>query len=420
MLRIRTENALQYILLYLMLVSHGSGLLLAIGSRWPYIYILISLFIIVWHGRADHQRIFAYVCILCACLMVTRYVAGGVGIDIMVTIVARVLIAYSAVIQNRKKCAENYVKLSGILCCFSVVFFVLLNANRKSLTLLLPFQANAGNNVIFCFNPVFTNNLLGGADFVMRNNGMYTEPTLMAIQVLTTLFILITMRSDLHFDDKVWKRYIAIMVVTLLTTLSTTGYITLMVSIVILVLAGEFSKKFKVSTCLVTIAILTVAYLEYRVNGDRGLIGYFFLRKTMSVSSTGQMVLDLGAAGTGNARISVILASLALLPRYPLGCGYNIFSNYILNYSLMGQASSGGGFMTELAVFGIIPFVTTMLFYYKGVMRATSDRVFTAIFFVILIITTTAESTTYYSAFIMIAVLGYHCPIQREAIGDTL
>ncbi|OUN38704.1 hypothetical protein B5G28_08410 [Faecalibacterium sp. An77] len=422
MLKIKKSNILQYILLYMMLVSHGSGIRLMIGSRWPYIFFFISFLIILWHAKAAHSRICAYTGMICALAIVTRMTAGGIGLEIIITIAARILIAYAAVIVNRETCARNYVRLSVFLASASLPFWFIINANRGLLTVLLPYRAAASEAVFFCFNPFYTYNVNGATDVVMRNNGIYTEPTLMCIQLLTTLYVLVAMKPQLKIEEKNWKRSLIIMVVALLTTLSTTGYITFMVIVVAFVATNDgYSRRLKNRICFGIAIILACAIIEYNINGDSGIVGYFFLRKTISVNDLGQATLNFGAAGTGNARLSVIFAALELIPRYPLGCGYQIYSNFILNHSIMGIQSSGGGLMAEMAVFGVIPLCMTIVYLYNGVKRISTSREMMAIYFMIWVITTLSESTMYYSVFFLIALLGYNSPdLSCQSIEEAL
>lgn len=415
-LSINMDAILQYIVLYLMLITHGSGLLLAMGDRWPYIYILISGLIIIWYKQTSHQRIILFTIIIVCSIMLTRITVGGVGISIISTILARTLIGYSAVILNKKACATRFVRLSTFLSLGSLICFILLNINRKLLAILLPFRVSAGFGVYFLYNPIFTNNELGAGDFVLRNNGLYTEPTLMAIQALCALYILFLVPDLLDINEKERKKHVIITIITLLTTLSTTGYTTVLICIVIFVLKGKYPIKIKRNICITVFIIACVAYLEYYQNGKNGLIGYFFLRKLVGSNAVGEAVIDFGAAGTGEARISVILSALALLPRYPFGCGYDIFGNYIRTHSIMGEASSGGGFMSELAVLGLIPMVTVIAYLYKGVRRLSSQFSAVVIFFVIWIVTTMAESTVFYPVFFMIATIGFcnNCNVYKK------
>ncbi|WP_419169412.1 hypothetical protein [Negativibacillus massiliensis] len=404
-LRINITSLTQYLMLYFMLNTMSTGYLLTLGNNWPLIGLAASVFVLVWHGRGNHQSILIVVASTIVCIILTRYLVGGIGIFAIYVIVSRILLGYTSVIVDKKNCALRLIRLGSVLNVGSLIYYTIFSFNKSLLPVLLPFEGVAESGAVFLFNPVFTYNAQGINDTVLRNNGIYTEPTLMAIQLLSLIFLLIFLNKKICMTETERKKHLIIAVITLLTTLSTTGIIAFSIAIIIYVLMGDKSVAFKIRVVILIGIFFLIATVEWTLNGQNGIVYEFFLRKTTSINEAGQMVVDL-SADTGIARISAIVAALSLIFKYPLGCGYTIYNDHVSKYSLMGVQSAGGGIVNEIAIFGIIPVSVALVYILKGVSKYI-DKSAIPIFIVIFFSTTMAESTMYYSIFFTIATIGY-------------
>lgn len=396
---------IQYCLLYMMLLTQSSGLLMSIGENWIYIYIAISALILLHHARENHTKFLITLAVIEFSIILTRYLVGGVGTLVLFTISAKILFGYTAVLFDRENCATRYVRLSSFLAVISIIHWGVINLNKNLLTVLLPSSVGHGEAVIFRYNPFFCYNANGIYDEILRNNGIYTEPTLMAIQILAAIFILFYLKDSLTITEKEWKKHVFISLAALITSFSTTGFITLIITVVVYVCINDYDQDIKTRVVLFSILIVIVAVVDVTANGEDGLVYKFLLSKTTSISVSGQRVIDL-SANTGIARISVIESAIQVIPKYPLGCGYDYFNDYLMRYSEMGAQSAGGGLFKELAVLGIFPILSIIL-YMSSCVKRLNIKGARLIYFLIVIITTMAESTLFYSVFIMVAAICY-------------
>lgn len=413
-LQVKKSAIIQYLILYYMLSVSGSGLRLSLNSRWSFLAMVISGLILIRLFRQNHQRVLLLGALTTGCLLLTRFSVGGIGLDALLANASRILLGYCVVAYDRRYFATRLVRLGAVLNVGSLFFFTLLNINKSLLPVLLPVRATVGDGVAFLYNPFFTFNELGVYNTILRNNGIYTEPTLMAIQVLCVFYVLFFAKSILLMGDNEWKKHVILSAITLLTTLSTTGYVAFSLMLLIYVLMSNADRKLKRRVVCGIILVFGLLIGELLINGDSGLVSSVFLSKTIRIDDNGKRVFDLGAAGTGSARLSAIGAALALIVKYPLGSGYDNYKYYVERFSLMGSQSAGGGFIVDTAVYGLVPTFATLFFLIGGVKRVQQKSAI-PVFLCMFIITTLAESTMYYPIFFSIVAMCYLCIENREA-----
>lgn len=368
-LKLDVRNIIHYLLIYLVIAFQGSpiycqyqDILLIVAILFACIFLFIRKQLIVIN------KDIAYIYLLLVVMLITVVTSGG-SLTVMSVgnMIARFLLTYVCIAYDRKYVVDRFVKMVFFLSICSLIIFVIQIVDFSLIYKLPSYYINEHNQK-------FYGGILAGAAKIhqYRNIGIATEPGRHQIYLITALFFLLFRSEQLYVKMKKKGIICVCIIVTLLTTQSTTGYIAL-----IIVIGGYLLKRQKniskdntrirqkiKSLLLVMILGLIIYVLS---TGEENFIYQSLINKLFD--TTGHLNLK---QNTGSARTISILLDLSIALKHPLGLGYTKYQKiWTANrgmFSFIGFADSSSttGITSTLAAFGFPAWIMIMWYYIKN------------------------------------------------------
>ena len=229
-----------------------------------------------------------------------------------------------------------YNKILFILCSISLFLFIVAT-NFSWLLGYFPIQENIA---AVQFTNIYIACVMQGVGEV-RNTGIFREPG------VYTTYILLGIIFELFYMVKPRVLYVALFVVTLLTTYSTAGILVFMLVLAAYIISTrENSRKLKIATILVLFPLMIY------VNFNETIFSNIFLKFNPDASSYGSTM----------ARLASFVVNFDMLLKNPLfGSGLTnytvLFESYayeIYGLHLSASGQSTNSFMSLLATYGIV------------------------------------------------------------------
>lgn len=277
-----------------------------------------------------------------------RLVLGSISVPSAIAFIAKITLGYIIIryLGNNFKFAVfqvmfviSFISLFGYLWNF-VGFDIpaIVSFERTD-----PYRDNSARNIL-----LFHQNSAGA-----RNSGMFWEPGVFACYInLAFLFYLGSIKSLLtHQRFKVF-----IILLALVTTYSTTGYIVLFL-VAAITIYFEYSKKYGVLVVPIFLIFGLGAYFTYE-NTE-------FLKEKIDSQFNAASNRDEGEFAPD--RLSALLFDLHYIAKHPLtGNGYDSNTRFADHPSLIGEElGHGNGFSDFLASMGVLSLLFYSFYIYK-------------------------------------------------------
>jgi hypothetical protein len=368
---IRPGVIIHYLLIYLMLIANASAFYTMHREILPAVMISICVLIALLKQIRPDKNITIFGVVLLTVITVVRLMNnGGIGINIFLDFISKCLIVYTAYSYDPEFFLKRYSKLVLFLSGISLVFYTLSHINTGLARSIL----GEGYNY---FGYTYYGRFLYVLVPDMRNTGIYSEPGLFQIVIISCLFFLMYLPGRLLISKRQNIISQIILITALITTGSATGYICLGVLFIgILFHKKDSIKRFAFRMLIAAIALLAV---DYAVNREDSILKPYLFDKLNELSTSSGDNLK-----TGDARIAVAQLSMKLTARYPLGAGVEKFG--LLKVEELRTTAAGGGLFYYLAVLGIIGWLSVMWYIfipgYKYMPDKTSFLVFIALYII--------------------------------------
>lgn len=347
-----------YLLIYALLMFNGS--IIYRNNQDVFLIIFLALGLgQIFKTRNNYQTqklVIAMVPMELAMILTSITTRGSLSLGTILNITARFVFCYYVYSFNKIKFVPRYIKTVTFLAGISLVFFC-LQLIAPSLITSLCFKSTYSEG-IFYTNPLFTYALW----HPKRNVGIMTEPGLYQIILNSALYLLLFGKRNINVIHRRFI-YITIIIIAVITTQSTTGYI----GLAIILLGYSFrnnhnniGQRIKDRMYLMfAICFFTIIAIVFFKNIS--FIKTTIIDKIIS-QETGKIDFTVS---TGKSRIVSMLTDLKVFQLYPLGCGYTIYSDIWkgLMVEHIGDSSSSAGITYSLAVFGILFWVCLWRFY---------------------------------------------------------
>lgn len=411
-MRIQKKAILQYYLLYLLFLSQGAAMQLNNQLFWDLLMFVSAGIILLLHFRQINSVLFITIGVMLFGILLTRFTSGGLGIEVIIRYVGRIISAYLVFFIDRDRCILRFVKMIKFFSYLSLVHFILFNLSKNLIPIVLNMRGYTQGGVIFDYSFFYAYNNDGVNDTFIRNTSIFTEPALYAMVLVFTLYICLYKNDLLYFTQKERNYSISLFLITLVTTFSTTGFVAAIVLFIIYWFNKSDYLMRKKITKLLCLCII-VAGAEIIINGNDSLVLNLFIYKLFSGSLDSGLIFDLNA-GTGRYRVSAISTAWYAFLNTPLGLGYDRLQSLIVSTSLFGEASAGGGLVREIAVFGAITSIGYFAYLLIGVKKSICYKSELVAFILIYIICTMSSSTMFYAVPILVASAGYFNIVQKD------
>jgi hypothetical protein len=230
-----------------------------------------------------------------------------------------------------KESAIRYTKLLYFISCFSLITFV-LNIFLPSFFSFFP-EIDAtvrAVNVFFSIIPL-------GMETYIRNFGAWGEPGMYGVYLFVAFLL------ELFYFKANSPKFLLLFTISVITTFSTATYIScIILYFVFLWNSQSIKRKYKIAILCVSVLLL-FAIVAYSLTGGGNSYVFAKLLETDSDS------------GTTFERIRAVQTAISLIVSYfPFGCGWGVYSDYLLNEETILTATPLNWFAIYGVLYGII------------------------------------------------------------------
>lgn len=421
-IRINKETVFHYFLLYLLIIWQDAGIKLYFGTtRVETITLVVSGLCILQYARCRSKWMFLFSAVLLGNVVIVRFLTAGVGISYLMSSISGISIATVAVTFNSEKFAYRFVRIVSFFAAVSLLMwlFTLLFPEifqRLSLISYSPYSRRVYTTAEDYFlRPV---SYYGGLLYVARvgndltrNNGLFNEPGLYQMVLNTALFLVMFYPKQCSKNQKEQTGLTYLLILTIVTCQSTTGYLSLLMIIVAyMVVHKKTGSRIKIIRLIVGAIILFA--MDAITNGEESLLSTV-IRSKINISSSG-----IEFIGSGIHRVNTTLIVLGALLKSPWGIGFDRFEQLI---TLAGKTSSDGtALMVAFGSLGIQMLAVLIIFVaVPMVKRRTPFLLFVTALFMY-INTTMGQSSIFYPALLVLCLvpdLNLKQPVSGEGVG---
>jgi hypothetical protein len=393
----------QYMLIYFIIMSTGSTLYRTYAYTFNIVMLLLSCyFLIVKKIRIKHNVYFYLIFIITSALFVRTINDGGVGYKGILSWAAKILITYVAIRYNEKKFLTRFIKeviVFGLisliiwgLCLYNVNMMIGLTKVKYIMTTYSTYYGG----ILYIIRPAE----------LTRNNGIFNEPGLYQIVLCTAIFCLLFFRRLLYMSQKEITRSLILLSGILLTTQSTTGYISYAVMLGAYILINNDRYLKNKIIILITLGIVFV-FIDFIIRGENSLISSIVFAKLSATGITSTLIVS----SSGSARVAKIVVSIQSILVHPFGIGFDKFDNLLIDkgyVNFWGMITATGAYLFQfMAVMGIIPLVVTVYWIFKQVYVNNRSNIVLAVYIFIFLNTTLAQTDIFFPALLLIPAINY-------------
>lgn len=251
--RRKKDTLLDYLLIYAMLLC-TSGFYFHSKSLAYTVPAIVAVIAVLFHNIEVKKRIF----IITGILLLNAFFSSVIGGDELRTILFLVIAISSAFIissvYSKQEYIDIFVNLIFVLCICSIIIFTITFISTSFVS-RFP-RLYDGNSSAYFLGITFIRPATRWV--AMRNQSIFWEPG-----VFQTYIVLAFMFEISVYGKRRTSRIVTF-VIALVTTMSTTGYIALFISIVIWLLEVNHKKRTKILRFLISFfAILGLAFIVY-------------------------------------------------------------------------------------------------------------------------------------------------------------
>lgn len=357
---IYTDELWQYISIYILYLLNDSNLYKIVLMKYNIIMLGVFgafVFLIFLHGYSLAEYSGSFLAFSLICVVLTRLRVGGVGLYAWLQWAVPITVTFYACQFDPEKFLERWVRFVVLMAVISLVFYLAVQINAGMVRKILPTRFVSehivtvwGDQAPLVTRAGYGNGLLlysVRAQELDRNNGLFGEPGLYQMVLNSALYILLFLRDRLDIDDGKRARYIFILLATLVTCKSTSGYISALALIFVYVLLNNRNEENVIRRRIMGLSsiVVVIGLADYLIRGRSSLIYEQIIAKLFS---NGQFDL---AADTGSWRLMTMATEGISMLKHPLGIGYDAANGQLI------QGSTGAQLFITGAALGIIPFI---------------------------------------------------------------
>lgn len=385
MIKFLKENIYQIILFFLIYTSNDT-VVFGTNSSPSIFYIkyillfLINGFLVFKKGLSNN--ILSYIFILLLCFILSFIVSPtGFGF-IYILLLFLTALLYAHIVTFPKFC-EYFNKMVYIFAIFSLVFYIL--------NLFIPSTLDAFPTITNAADLTFKNCILSVVPEILatRNFGIFREPGVFICYLNIAIFF------ELFFLDKRYlSKRLIIYIITILTTISTAGYIVF----ALIIVSYIFSRR-KISL-LPFVLLGLLGFAIYYISNSEMIITLLFHKIT---NETGSYI----------ARVSSITVPLKMISINPFGVGpeqYNILFP-ILSSNLYGVSVepevSTNTMLKFCSVYGIQTFIFILIGLLKLIKKVSKQFIVRVSFFIVILLLSSNEDLRESIMFYLLLAYGF-------------
>lgn len=408
---VRYSTIQQYILLYFLLIFQGTILFREYND-----IILIAVICIFFLGvirfkryYSDLDRIGFGLSVLL--LLVLLFTFGSLGVSSILANFSRIAIVSLAYIIDREKFAERFVKIIVFFAVISLIFFAVQCVDAN---ILSSFMKQTAYEVEVSYGKVnwtlYSTPFFQFNNTTLRNIGICNEPGLYQILLVSALYVVMFKGNALRdVTESQKKRYMIILLVTLATTLSLTGYANMLFLLACYFLLPTTSEDISIRRAKRLLAVLLIILSIALANGMASeIIDKNIFEKLNRISLS---------ADAEESRLVSAFADLNVAIRHPFGAGFDVYHQEWKSFVIADiiDGASCVGLTQWMAVYGFIPTFYLLIMLIRLAIRNNTYAVQTIALLAIYINTCCAQPNMLFPALLALFIIDDQ---QYEMIGE--
>lgn len=393
-MKIKTKEILPYFLIWISFMYHGSILKSQYSTLMDVVAIVAIIYVLSFHRETREKGIVTFLGLLLVNIVFVRYInGGGLGITIWTRWMIQIMSIYSAYLLNKEDFFTRFIKFMAFYAGISLVCFTLqMIGIWKIITPSITYGGMQFKGIL----PLHVAGLHG--DKVGRNLGVFYEPGLYQIPLNTALYFILFFQDKMLMSIKKQNKYFILILLALITTKSTTGYIAFAAIYVCYMLTTTRSKKQKGFIILASLAVIIL--IDSLLNGENSILYNVVIGKLFDENG-----FNLAASGSGFYRVRTIEYVMEVIRKYPLGAGYDIYNAFILFQKQYLNELVGVECLKAFAYYGTPQMILTYVYLAKTAWKRKRNIIQWILVVFLYINTTMAQSEIFYPSLIILLLL---------------
>lgn len=401
------EKYIHYFIIYLMVSLNGAFWFESKPDMVLYGILALYFILFIFNSKYRKHITIGISGFLLTCVLYVRLINnGGIGIDTWILWSGQILIVFIAYLFNEEEFVNRYVKFIFILAIISLIFWQVTLINPKMITnIFSPSEAYSYNGIFYGkWIYVYRTSLW---DLGARNNGIFSEPGRYQTVLISCMYMLFFKREKINITDKMYYVFCIVIMITLISVGSTTGFIGLLILMVHYLIKSFNVNRFSINErkirriIVFIIFILAIFFLtDLYINQENSIYN------TIIVNKINDTFKDQGSSGA--ARMGAMSIYIDTIMKNPWGVGYDKLT-MALNNSIYSSNVAGAGMIRFVAAIGIIPSVIIIsLGLYPFLINRNSYWIDYISFICIYINISLAQTYAFYPSLIIIPVMIYY------------
>lgn len=288
----------------------------------------------------------------------------------------------------------RFIKIVTVFSVISIGGFIMRNYAPDTLVSLMPSEyhiipkSSYRGLLFYVYQP---DNL--------RNVGIFYEPGVYQVSLIMALYAILFMPDRIFIRAKRKTVILLVLMITLVTTQSTTGYIGLSILLLGYILLKNKEKSMRRKIIFIAIAVLGVVLVDYFTNGTESLLQKILFDKIMGISQYDSEV------SSGGARWASILIALQCIISNPFGV--DVYNWDVLELKMYSDTSiaTGAILVKFLACYGVIAFLAIMTLLFEPAYKNRQSNTAFWVFVLLFINITLAQSKIAFPSIIIISLM---------------
>ena len=372
-LKIKKETLLQYFLIYWLLLDAGSAAaFVTIGSDAYFLSLLALGFgvCVYYHRTSRFQACYKYefqvfFYILVVSMLCTFLVTfGEMYITIVVSVIGRIVIVVAAVTVNPQEFLVRFIRTVSFLAIISLFIFCGYFIGGIQFWSFIAGKLPVVRSASYTIGAQYGSFLLCFNYFdPTRNSYIFGEPGEYQVVLSAALFLLLF--SNHNLGEKERKRHMAVLIITMISTQSTSGYFSMIGLLFFWVIERVCNQTLSVNQLQKILILGGVAFI---VLGYFGVDDYFVSKVLTEkvIDEAGQVNFN---QGTASARWEGFILLGKYILDHPLDCILGIgYGGRVASHAI----TSCNGLTNTIADFGIVSVGWILYCYSKSLFKYVS------------------------------------------------
>lgn len=353
------STIMQYFFLYLMYISHGSVIYTINVTQLSNFIIGVCVAYVLLHWKMYRNLYVVNIVVLIGLMGALMLIhSQPYFMKVAFRIIESLLVLLVSYWIDKQKFVSRFVKVTLFFAIVSLGFYTIQVFAPQLLQSILQVQpaVTGWESSPFYGKWLYT---YRGIYALYRNNGIFTEPGLYQMILNSALAIVLFFPQLCEYSKKKYIFVISILVITIVTTSSTTGYMGMLIIMIGYLLRrnkSAYSSGIKRHAVFVLVLAVLAIIWDYYIRAYDSILYLNVISKFEDIG-----VLE---NASGGARLSVIEICIGMLVQDPFkiifGFGYSQVSRVIT----MSGAKTAGAFICYFLTAAGLPVTIFMLYPY--------------------------------------------------------